>query len=238
MTAIAKDLTLSLARAIKGGQTLPQLPTNIDVDGAYRLQHEVTRTVSPGSIAGIKAGVTAKPVQQFLALDHALIASLYKDTCLASGAQLSWLEGRKIESEVALKVDDQGFPIAIAPALEIVSVRFSAPEQMTASNLLICNLGADMFVVGDFVPWHPKFNNLTMQLFCDDALVNQAPISAALGGPEPGAQWIHKEAINRGFKLSSELVFMMGACGAVVPGETGHYVGDYGALGKVELLIQ
>lgn len=237
MSALSTELLNDLAGALKNNQTLPDLKVALSLDEAYLLQHQVTKRRSPGGVIGIKAGVTAEPVQRFFGLDQALIASLYDGTRLSSGAEISGLEGRVIESELALKTDEEGNPVEIAPALEIAAVRFAAKDQMNAANLVLCNLGADLFIVGDFVPWQPEYNDLTMKLVRGDEILNETSMSVALGGPGPGAKWVHQEAIAKGFSLSEDLIFMMGACGTVVPAETGHYVGDYGPLGTVELVV-
>lgn len=237
MNRLSDQLITEIANALKQNETLPDLKLDLDLDEAYLAQHRVTKSRSPKGVVGIKAGVTAEPVQKLLGLEHALIASLHHGSQLVSGASILPIEGRLIESEVALKLDGTGKPISIAPALEIVAVRFTAPEQMSAENLVVCNLGADRFVVGDFVPWSPEYNDLTMVLFHDGEAVNETAVSVALGGPESGAAWVYREACRTGFELNEDLVFMMGACGKVVPTKSGHYVGDYGSLGKVELVV-
>lgn len=215
------------------------MPSGLDLATAYQLQHMVTQYRSPNGVSGIKAGVTAKPVQKHFGLDGALLASLYDDAMLASGATLDYVEGRLLESEVALQIDpNSGEPIAIAPAFEIVAVRFASPEQMSAANLVACNLGADRYVVGEFIPWQAEFNDIALTLKRDGEVVNQTVISDALDGPLPGAKWLAIEAAQRGFALSDTFTYMMGACGKTLPLETGSYQADYGPLGSLALQIQ
>lgn len=232
-TELAKSIAIATSQRTN-------LPVNLDIQdltSAYQLQHEVTALRSPEGAIGIKAGVTAKQGQAFFGLDHALIASLYADTMHASGANIPSVEGRLLESEVAIKVDKDGHPLEIAPALEIVAVRFADARQMTAPNLVACNLGADLFVVGDFIPWQDSFNSIELRLTCDGEVINEVSIADALGGPAPGAHWVVAEAMLRGFSLQDDFVFMMGACGRTVPAQVGTYRGEYGPLGSVELVI-
>ena len=112
------------------------------------------------------------------------------------------------------------------------------PEQMNAANLTLCNLGADLFVVGEFKEWRDEYNDLPITLSRDGATVNQTNVDDALGGPKPGALWVKQEAKQRGFSTTEDTIYMMGSCGKALPAESGHYVGDYGALGKVELTIR
>ena len=94
-------LVESIATATERGDVLPDLSETISLDQAYELQHRVTQIRSPEGAAGIKAGVTDPKVQGFFNLDHALLASLYGGTQMSSGADLSYVEGRLIETEVA-----------------------------------------------------------------------------------------------------------------------------------------
>lgn len=235
---MSNEFAERLAIAIRSSEALPTFESGLSLDDAYQLQHRVTAIRSPGQTGGVKAGVTAAAAQKFFGLDHALIASLYSDSLVSSGSTLSHVEGRQIESELALKLNSDGEPVAIAPALEIVAVRFADSKQLTASNLVACNLGADLYVVGEFLPWDEAFNNTSMVLRKNNDVVNEASMSDALGGPLTGAKWIHQEALSRGFSLDNETIFMMGACGAVVPAESGRYVGEYGSLGTVEVVIE
>ncbi len=232
------ELERSIATAVAEGKPLPRLPENLSLDEAYQRQHLVTEFRSPGGIAGIKAGVTAKNVQAFLEIDEALIASLYEGTKLNSGVSLPFVEGRLIETEVALRIDASGHLLSIAPALEIVAVRFQDPSEMNAANLVMCNLGADLFVVGEFKPWDPAFDDLAVTLVKDGGLMNETNVNDALGGPGAGAKWVLNEANKRGFTVGDDTVFMMGACGKAMAVEPGHYFGDYGVLGNIELTVE
>ena len=237
LTEIENDLAEKISDAILSGRTLPEFPEGLSLAEAYELQHQVT-ALRPEGALGIKAGVTARNAQAFFGLDHALLASLYGGRRLASGAQISYVEGRLVETEVAIKMDENGCPISIAPALEIVAVRFSDSKQMNAANLVGCNLGADLIVVGEFQPWQPAFDQLAISLRRSEAVINDSVVSDALGGPEKGAPWLLSEASQRGFKLDDDVIFMMGACGKAIPAERGVYQGNYGALGNIELVVK
>ncbi len=62
-------------------------------------------------------------------------------------------------------------------------------------------------------------------------------MSDAIGGPEKSVPWIWNEASSRGFETRGDTLLLTGACGAVVPGERGHYKADFGALGTIEFEI-
>ena len=117
---MSTDFADTLFQAIANRAELPEFDGGRTLEEAYRLQHEVTRRRASGGIGGIKAGVTAPALQKFFEIDHPLIGRLYEDARLASGCTIPFVEGRKLECEVAIIVDGEGVPRAIAPAIEIV----------------------------------------------------------------------------------------------------------------------
>lgn len=227
----------ALATAIASHAPLPAFARELTLDDAYRLQHEVTRARTGGATGGIKAGVTAPPMQSFLGIDHALIASLYADSRYENRCRIPYVEGRRLECELAIVVDGQGRPAAIAPAIEIVLVQFSRPADFSAANLLACNLGADAYIVGDPIPWDPSFNEAKVVLSRGGEVLNQAEMSDALGGPESASAWMWNEARRCGFECSEGTLLLGGACGTVVSSEEGQYRADFGDLGAVEFEV-
>lgn len=231
------DFVGELAAAIADHAPLPAFPKLEGLAEAYQIQHQVTAARTRDQIGGIKAGVTAPMVQKMLGLEHALIASLYADSRLSGHCKFDGIAGRAIECEVAVFVDNQGNPQSIAPAIEVVLVNFSEQSDMNAANLVACNLGADLHIVGEQVPWDPRFNDTTAILRHDGETVNEADMKDAIGGPENAAKWMWQEADDLGFELGGETMFMTGACGNVVPAEPGQYAADFGDLGKVEFEV-
>jgi 2-keto-4-pentenoate hydratase len=232
-----QDLVAQVAGALVARLPLPALQTKLSLEQAYELQHAVTRLRCPDDWGGIKAGVTAPGAQQFFGVDQALIASLYGDGRQSDGCQLPFIKGRMLECELAVIVDADGNPQAIAPAIEIVLVQFSRPEDMTASNLVLSNLGADGYILGDFRDWSPPYDDFAIRLSCSGEVINQAQISDSLGGPESAVPWIVREATARGFSLGEGTLLLTGACGKVVPAEAGDYSADFGTLGSISFEI-
>ena len=226
-----------LAAAIASHAALPAFEIERSLDDSYRLQHDVTRARTQGAVGGVKAGVTAPGMQGLLKLDHALIGSLYADSRYESRCKIPYIEGRNLECEVAIIVDGEGRPASVAPAIEIVRVQFGRPTDLSASNLVACNLGADAYIVGEPIPWEPSFEHATVTLTRDDEVLNEAAMSDALGGPEPGARWMWQEARKRGLPCEEGTLFLGGACGAVVPAEVGRYHADFGSLGEIQFEI-
>ena len=102
----------SIAAAIRAHQPLPAIGANLDLAAAYALQAEVAPLVSPEGFAGIKAGVTNPALQKNFGIDHALLGRLYENGRLTNGATLPNIEGRLLECEIGLIVDDSGAPVS------------------------------------------------------------------------------------------------------------------------------
>lgn len=227
------DFPKEVAAAIAARIPLPSFEGELSLDEAYDFQQQVTELRTDGAVGGIKAGVTAKAAQDFFQLEQAVLGRLYADSRLATGCALPFLEGRSIECELAVIADPDGRPKSIAPAIEIVLVQFSKPTDMSAANLVACNLGADLYIVGGVVPWNPSYSELTVQLRRDGDLVNEAEMSEALGGPERATRWMCQEARRRQFDCGDGTLLLTGACGTAVPAEVGSYTADFGRLGKI-----
>ena len=222
-----------LAAAIAAQAEWPAFEAQLDLDEAYAMQHEVTRLHSGPNVGGIKAGVTDPTIQKFLGLDHALLGSLYGSTRHKVGSTIPYLEGRMIETEIALMIDADGRPLAIAPAIEFVRLKFSRPSDMSAPNLVVSNLGTESFIVGEFLPWNEDLEDIPMVLRQEGEIVNETNASLALGGPAPAARWMHREAIARGFEPSEETVFLAGLCGVAVAANKADFTAEYGQLGAI-----
>jgi len=235
---VPNDFAQELASAIRANEPLPKFNEALDLEAAYALQHRVTKSMTSGPTGGIKAGVTAGPVQAFFGLEHALIASIYPEARQKSGDTIGYVEGRGIECEVAVLLDGNGRPKAIAPAIEFVFVKFSDQSDMIAANLVASNLGADVYLVGDFQPWADgTFSALSAILTRDGEEVSRANMNDAIGGPGPATEWIVQEANTRSFDCREDTLIMTGACGALVPGEKGDYRMSIEGLGAVEFTI-
>ena len=233
-----QDLVDGFAQAIKAHAPLPEVEQTFDLEKAYTLQHQVTALRSAQGVGGVKVGVTNPQMQAFFGLDHALLGSLYGDGRLGDGASIQNIEGRGLETEFAVLVDSEGQPKAIAPAIEIVFVNFSRKSDTTAPNLVVGNLGADLFLVGEFLPWDSPHSDVTATLTRDGEVVNEASMNEALGGPAAALPWVWNEMKLRGYPIQDETLIMMGSCGGVVPGEVGSYAADYGPMGKLQFLIE
>lgn len=232
-----KELIPRIATAIAAHEALPEIDIQLNLSEAYALQHQVVAQRSPEGVGGIKVGVTTQAAQQFFGLEHALLGSLYAGARLASGAHLPYIEGRSLEIEYAVMVDAEGQPKAIAPAIEVVYVRFARKADMRAENLVLCNLGADLIIVGEFLPWDTAHPQVQAKMQRDSEDIGEADMNDALGGPAQALPWVLSEVAQRGHRLDADTLIMMGACGPVLPAQRGEYHVDYGAMGSLHFSI-
>ena len=235
----AADETLldAISDSIRSHQPLPEIDVALDLDQAYTAQHQVTDRLCQDQSRTIKAGVTVPVIQEILGIDHALLGSAYSASRHGDGAAIEHIEGRMLECELAVLVDSSGEPKAIAPAIEIVYVRFTRPEDMTAANLVLSNLGADAYIVGRFVPWEPSYDSATCTLRRNTKIVAEASMADAIGGPEKSTPWIWEESRKRGFSGTGDTLLLTGACGDVIPADIGAYEADFGPLGRLTFSI-
>lgn len=176
-------------------------------------------------------------MQGFLGIDHALIGNLYGDTQHEPGAVIPFLEGRIVECEVAVKVDAYGNPNAIAPAIEFARLCFTSPQDMSAANLVVTNMGTESYILGEFHPWNEELGSHPVELISEGDTINQTDIGEALGGPAEAVRWMWTEAKERGHAVSDGTIFMTGACGATPPADRGSCTADFGKLGSFRFTI-
>lgn len=235
--AIDPSFIQSLAAAIEQGQALPAFPAGLSIDQAYDLQAQLTQRVFQGRAAGIKAGITTAAAQGFFGIDGPLIASLYQGRGLSNGAKIPSRPGASIECEIGIVVDKTGAVISAGPALEFVAIEFSQPEDFSLANILLANLAADRYLLGPQGEWLGDYRDVTVSLYRDEELLNQASVMDAIGGPQQALDWVLAEAKNRQLPMPDSCLLMTGSCGEPVPALPGKYRADYGKLGVVEFEV-
>lgn len=222
-----------LAFSVSEQKALPPFPEGLTLQEAYGLQARLVDKVSLNGVAGLKAGLTNSQGQQLFGIEHALLGHLYAVGRLEPGAEITHKPKLAIECEIGIVVDARGKPKSLGPAIEIVYLDFERTEDMTAVNLAAANLGADRFIQGTQQDWGGDFSNTTVTLMRDGEHVTQAPITEALGGPEPALAWMRGEAERLGIQLQDGMLLMTGSCGGIIPSAPGSYVADYGPLGSI-----
>ena len=231
------ELADNMAAAIRAGEPLPKMPPGLGLDEAYAIQKEVVAALAGGALAGLKAGMTAAAGQQQFGLTHPLIGSLYESGRLASGAKFESAPGVSLECEIGIVIDAHGAPKTAGPVIEVPRMAFADAEDRTGANLTACNIAADRYIVGAQQPLRDSYGDVQITLTRDGETVCSAPASDALGGPQAALAWMLDEARKRGLSVADDMLLITGACGGIHPAAPGHYVADYGDLGRVEFTV-
>jgi 2-keto-4-pentenoate hydratase len=230
-------LVEAVAGAITRHQKIGVLPSGLSVAQAYEVQHRVAEVVSGNNVIGIKAGVTAEPVQQFLGLSSPVIGSLYGGGKLLSGCELRVEEGSLLECEVGVLLDSDGKPKAILPVIEVVLLGFERDEDLTGANVIAANMGADRVICGEPIAWESRPAQIDINFAFNEGIVCTASSNDSLGGVESGVNWMLEEADRRGFCVGEDSLLILGTCGSAVPALSGSYKANYGELGGVEFTV-
>lgn len=228
-----------LVSAIRTHAPLPAFPGGVPLAEAYATQAIVS--LHMGQSAGYKAGVTNDIIQKKLGLEQPLLGHLYSAGEQPAGAVLTQRPHSAIECEIGIIVDAEGRPLSILPVLEFVHVRFASPQHISAANLVLCNLGADQFMLGQPQPWNAGLEALMEQdairLTRDEQLVQEVSAFSSLGGPELGREWMVNQIRRHQWPLADHTLLIAGTCGDAIPFQPGAYVADYGPLGRIEFSI-
>ena len=140
-----------------------------------------------------------------------------------------------------MRLNSDGSPISIGPAVEFVRLDFCRPEDLTPGNVTLTNLGADQFILGEMSAWDSfNFNALAdidIELKREgEVILTTSPLDS-FGGPKPALNWCISKANSLGFAIPQGGVLLAGTNGAAMEAESGHYEVSYGPLGAIEFTI-
>ena len=228
----------ALANAVKARSKFPPMPEGLSIEEAYEIQKELVAQVASGPVAGLKAGMTAAAGQKAFGLTHPLIGSLYAWGELTSGAVIEYQDAVNLECEIGVRIDENGNPVSAGPVIEVPRTAWATPDDAKGANLTACNIAADRYIVGEQHPMRDDYSSLGVRLTRDGAVVCEAPLTDALGGPLQALSWMLAEAEVRGLSVSGGMLLITGACGGIHPAEKGYYEADYGELGIIEFSVQ
>ncbi len=229
----AASLVGRMAVAVRGYQSLPELPASLSMDDAYAIQRLLADAMSPGGCAGFKSGLTAPAVQHRLGISHPVIGRLYEGRAFRPGQALASRPGMILECEIGVRCGDDGVPLSVQPVVEIVFLQFADTAAITAPHVVAANLGADSFICGRPVAWHPDLDDTAIEVFRDGQSILSASLRDSLGGPASGARWMVEQAALRGFSRDAGTLMILGTCGTPLPAVAGSYRVDYGEIGSI-----
>jgi len=231
-----------LADAIRTKSTWPEFPSGITVTEAYSFIPQLTSLISGETSAGIKAGVTNADLQAIFGLEEPLLGLLYQQSETESAATLSYTASRRIECELAIRLNSDGSPISIGPAVEFVRVDFCRPEDLTPGNVTLANLGADQFILGEMSAWgsfdFAALADIDIELMRDGEVILATSPLDSFGGPKPALEWCVNKASSLGLTIPQGGVLLAGTNGAAMEADPGQYEVSYGPLGTIEFTIR
>ena len=232
---------MRLADAIRTKSIWPEFPSGVTVTQAYSLVPHLASLISGETSAGIKAGVTNADLQELFGLEEPLLGLLYQQSETENAATLSHTTSRRIECELAMRLNSDGSPISIGPAVEFVRLDFCRPEDLTPGNVTLCNLGADQFILGEMSAWDSfdftALADIDIELMRDGEVILQTSPLDSFGGPKPALDWCVNKANSLGFTIPHGGVLLAGTNGAAMEADRGHYEVSYGPLGTIEFTI-
>ncbi|MCY3883899.1 MAG: hypothetical protein OXG24_03175, partial [Gammaproteobacteria bacterium] len=91
------SLVAEIAQAMRDRSAMPKMPDALTLDEGYSIQRQVVETLADGSVAGIKAGMTAEGPQKMFGLTHPLVGSLYQWGRLDPGTSFQSFPGVSLE---------------------------------------------------------------------------------------------------------------------------------------------
>ena len=194
-----------LADAIKTKSIWPEFPSGVTLTQAYSLIPQLTSLISGESSAGIKAGVTNADLQALFGLEEPLLGLLYQQSEIENAATLPYTASRRIECELAMRLNSDGSPISLGPAVEFVRLDFCRPEDLTPGNVTLANLGADQFILGEMSAWDSfdfiALADIDIELMRDgEVILTTSPLDS-FGGPKQALEWCVNRASNLGFTI-------------------------------------
>lgn len=233
-----QDFANAVVAAIHARTAMPPTPAELSIDGAYEVQAAVAaQLASEGGIAGLKAGMTNAVAQKQFGIDAPLLAVLFDQGRLESGASFAQEPSVSIELEVGVVLAADGKTAeALQPAIELPRIAFGPDNPATGPGLVSCCIASDRYIVGEKCAV-TDVSSLTATLTRDGKEVVVGEGVNANGGPMLSFDWMLGEAQRVGRATAGGMLCITGAMGPVIPAEPGAYVADFGPLGKIEFTV-
>lgn len=240
------------------GEPLPLLSAlaPMSLDQAYAIQRAaVLQRLGDRAPDGFKAGLTAAAGQRAFGVDQPVAGVLWPGSALdASNGELvlsaAGYRQPMLELELAFRVSTPiTEPVADAralreridlvyPAIEVPDLDF-ASGKLTGADIVAGNVAASRYLLGrgqraDGV----DINALFAQLRRDGESVQTADATAVMGNQWQALLWLVNRSVASGWTLQPGQMLLTGAMGPMLPLLPGHYLADYGELGRLEFTVE
>lgn len=216
---------------------------------AYQVQVQYRRLAfAQQKISGYKAGLTGLGSWNKFGLTEPLSGVLFESQQLSQG-ELKLEAGLKFEAELAFRLaqDIRQAPQnvselkslidAIAPAIELPSLRFKARPQ--GIDVIAVNASAYKYYLG---PWLaadniPDLKPLTVSISCNGEMLQSAKGESVYGDPWAAALWLVQQQLKLGNDLKAGQVLLTGAVGKMLTPKACEYELDFQSLGRLRLKL-
>jgi len=252
-----RELALAIYKSFKAGQALPLASkemAGLTLAHAYGVQAALLAIFRShmDQVAGFKAGLTSKAVQQrFGAKGPAfgvLMSSMrsYGEVDRKSyyrlmlEVEIGYLLGKPISSPVTHRTVRQ-YVVGIAPAVELPDLAFADLKAITLPDIVAANVTCRGFILGKTVRTGQVDPNAVQgQLWRDGKALGPAVSGkAALGSQWEALAWTVNQALALYGPLGEGSVIITGSLGPMFPGEPGSYKAVFsGGLGQVAFEVK
>ena len=241
---------------VDGTGPLPRLsasaPDTMLADAYAAQRRLVTTQLKSDTVAGFKGGAITAASQTSLQVDGPLSGILFASGQIDAGdsapvVSVAPTDSTVVETEIGFRIAvDIGYHVLtpeqardavaeILPVIELPNTRSTRMGPTTGIDLVATNLGSARFLVGKALPpGSVDANAVTATLRRDGELLHTGHGNEAANGQWANLQAIINRIVDSGRTLRSGSLIISGALGPVDAAAPGHYVADYGDLGRIE----
>ena len=246
--AIASEAAHLLIEAHRSGRPIDRLPEALrpaTIADSYAIQDQIMAALGP--IGGWKVGTSGPDAEPSC-------APVARSVIFESGVTLeaALYHGLALEIEFAFRIlrdlpgQDHGYDevaaaIEFVPLIEVIASRFRDRTGLGAAEMLADANANGAFVVGAAIAdWCSiDFRKVKVELAINGAIVQTALDTHPLGDPARLVQWQANHLAGRTGGLKQGDIVTTGALKGMSPVTAkGRGVGDWGALGRVEVAFR
>jgi 2-keto-4-pentenoate hydratase len=245
-----------LFRAMESGSIdgVSSIISEIDLAKAKRIQRSfVAIELKNKTIGGYKAGFTNSLSQKKWGLSGPVAGVLFSEGKKLGPARVDLGAFQKLMLEIEI-----GFQIkkgitqkvrsiedlipyieSVLPVIELPDLKFNSLKSLTAVDLVATNIASAMWLVGKSSPisTFQALGGFAVSLSINGETIDSGNSSNAMGNPLDALLWLVNDRIDSGWPIKAGQILITGTLGKINAAKAGCYVGDYGALGRVELEV-
>lgn len=202
-------------------------------------------------IIGFKAGLTTSVTQKRFNSDVPVMGVLTRENIRQSKVRLAHTEKTwLVEAELAFRLKQDISSLsrlnrkleevveAVAPAIELPSIHFRQIDQLTSNDIIATNVGANVIVLGEFIPIEEANINTVQVVLTENNDVIAASQTAALQNRENALRWLIRKSYLEGYRLKKGYIYLTGSLMAPVVMRQTYYKAEFSQLGTVDFSLR